>query len=33
MTRNTVYPEVEQCDRTTSEMRGLFPKIILGDSR
>jgi hypothetical protein len=24
---------VKQCDRTTSEMRGLSPKIILGDSR
>jgi hypothetical protein len=23
----------EDCDRTTSEMRGLSPKIILGDSR
>jgi hypothetical protein len=23
----------EICDRTTSEMRGLSPKIILGDSR
>jgi hypothetical protein len=23
----------QYCDRTTSEMRGLSPKIILGDSR
>jgi hypothetical protein len=25
--------QLQDCDRTTSEMRGLSPKIILGDSR
>jgi hypothetical protein len=31
----TLTPEndEEYCDRTTSKMRGLSPKIILGDSR
>jgi hypothetical protein len=30
---NDTKIEEENCDRTTSEMRGLSPKIILGDSR